>query len=154
MIVKKNRINIVIGADHRGFLHKEYLKQHLILDNCSITWHDVGAKNSERSDYPVYAKQVVEIMRAEGPAELGIMICGSGIGMAIVANRYSGIYAAVAWNTAVARFAAEHDKVNVLSIPADFVSQEEMVLIVHAWLAADFLGGRYQKRIDMIDKIE
>ncbi len=146
-------MHIAIGADHRGFLHKEYLKEHLSLKNYSIVWHDVGAENDERSDYPAYAERVVEMLKS-GVAKQGIMLCGSGIGMAIAANRYPGIYAGVAWNAIIACFAKEHDNVNLLSIPADFVSQEEMVMIVDAWLTTQFLGGRHQKRIAMIDSIK
>jgi ribose 5-phosphate isomerase B len=145
---------IAIGTDHRGFAHKEYIKQHYtVFDGVSITWIDVGAYNTDRSDYPIYASKVAELISA-GQAERGVLLCGSGIGMVIAANRYHGIYAGLAWNETVARFAAEHDKVNVLSIPADYVSPDLAIAMIDAWLKAPFFGDRYQQRIDLIDRIK
>lgn len=146
-------MKIAIGADHRGFEHKEYIKKYTRINNVSIEWIDVGVYTTERSDYPLYASHVAELVTTSAVGR-GILVCGSGIGMAIVANRYNGVYAGVVWNEEVARFAAEHDKVNVLSIPSDFVSEKEAVLVVQTWLTSHFLGGRYQQRIDLIDKIK
>jgi len=158
-------MRIAIGADHRGYTIKEYIKQHItstspeghqadrLIDNERIEWIDVGAHVHESSDdYPAFAIQVAQLV-STGQVDCGIMICGSGMGMVIAANRYHGIYAATVWNVAIAQFAKQHDNVNVLSIPADFVSQAETLSIVYAWLNACFLGGKYKKRIDMIDQI-
>lgn len=146
-------IKIAIGADHRGFAHKEAIKKSLCVNNLSIEWLDVGTYSSDRCDYPVYASRVAELV-STGVAGRGIVMCGSGIGMAIVANRYHGVYAAQVWNVEVARFAAEHDNANILSIPSDFVSVQESLLMISVWLQVKFLGGRYQKRLDLIDQIE
>lgn len=143
-------MNIAIGADHRGFDHKEYLKKQLTLAGQSISWVDVGAFSKERSDYPIFAQQVVEEI-VQGSADCGILICGSGAGMAIAANRIPGIYAAVAWSQEVAKVTKEHDDINILVIPSDFVSEQETFLIIQAWLGARFKEDRYQARLDMID---
>ncbi len=143
-------MNIVIGADHRGYEHKEYIKKQLSNEKKAIEWLDVGAFDMERSDYPVFAKAVAKAI-LDGKAQLGILICGSGVGMAVVANRYPKIYAALVWNEAVARVSREHDNINVLVIPSDFVSAEQSVAMIKAWLEAEFLGGRYQERLDMVD---
>lgn len=137
-----------IGTDHRGFAHKEYITTML----SHIEWLDVGAYNDERSDYPIFAQKVCESIR-DGNAVGGILICGSGIGMSIVANRYPLIYAGLAWNAEVAMLAKAHDAVNVLIIPSDYVSVEMAVEMICAWQEAEFKGGRYQERITMIDDI-
>lgn len=143
-------MNIAIGADHRGFDHKEYIKKQVILKENPITWIDVGATSKERSDYPIFAQLVVQEME-QGNADYGILICGSGVGMAIAANRTPGIYAAIVWNKEVAAVSKEHDNANILVLPSDFVSKEQSVEMVIAWLQARFKEGRYQERLDMID---
>lgn len=145
-------MKLAIGADHRGFEYKEYIQAHKFVTPSAISWLDVGTFTADRTDYPLYATQVAELVAA-GTVDRGILICGSGIGMVIAANRYKGVYAAIAWNETVAHFAAEHDKVNVLSIPSDFVTEHMAVAMIQEWLSTSFLGGRYQQRIDLIDKI-
>lgn len=142
-------MKIAIGADHRGFAHKEYIKKRYT----DIEWIDVGAYSDERSDYPIFACKVAELV-ANGDVQRGILLCGSGIGMVVAANRYHGVYAGLVWNDTVARLAAEHDNINILSLPTDFVSPEQSIILVQTWLQAHFLGGRYQKRIDLIDSIK
>jgi ribose 5-phosphate isomerase B len=141
-------MNILIGADHRGFSYKEYIKNNLTMQD--ITWIDVGAYNDERSDYPLFAQAACKRIQ-NNEAQLAILLCGSGIGMAITANRFTSIYAGVAWNEKVARESREDDNVNVLVLPVDFITQEESVRIIQAWLHAKFKGGRYQDRIKQID---
>lgn len=143
-------MKLAIGTDHRGFEHKNFLKKNLVIANQSIEWVDVGANTAERSDYPVYAHELCRLVR-EGKADLGILLCGSGVGMAIAANRFRGIYAALAWNEAVAKQSREDDNANVLVLPADFISPEQAVSMTAVWLQATFHGGRYQKRIEMLD---
>lgn len=144
-------MKIVIGADHRGFAYKKYIKKAFESD-ATISWHDVGAHDDKRSDYPPIARAAVEAIRA-GKAERGVLICGSGVGMAIVANRFAGVYAAQVWNEEVARMSREHDKSNVIVLPSDFVSEDQAVAIIRAWLSVKFLEGRYQERISMIDAL-
>lgn len=141
---------IAIGADHRGYRYKISLMNRFKMEGHTIEWIDVGTYDDTRTDYPEFAKSVCEKIE-QGEAQCGILICGTGAGMAIVANRYKGIYAAVVWNDQIAQQSKEYDNVNVLVIPADFVTEEEAHGMVHAWLNASFKEGRYQKRISMID---
>ena len=143
-------MKIAIGADHRGFLFKEILKKHSNLAGHYIQWIDVGAFDAQRSDYPVFVDAVCKKLQA-GQADLGVLLCGSGVGMSIAANRNTGIYAALVWNEAVAKQSRQDDKANVLVLPADYITEPEMLCIVTAWLSAHFKGGRYQERIAMID---
>lgn len=145
-------MNIAIGADHRGFECKAYLKQYVVGSDDPIAWIDVGTDSSEYSDYPVFAQSVCEAVR-NGQADRGVLICGSGIGMAIMANRYDKIYAGLVWDVDVAVRSREHDNTNILVIPADFVKIEDAVKMVNAWLAAQFKGGRYQERLAIVDEI-
>lgn len=143
-------MSIALGADHRGFACKEYLKSQQSLGSLALQWLDTGTFSQERTDYPIYARTVVSAIIA-GKAQLGILLCGSGAGMAIAANRTPGIYAAVAWNVDVARAMRADDHVNVLVLPTDYISQEQAVAIVTAWLTTPCKQGRYQARLDMID---
>lgn len=138
---------IAIGADHRGYALKQEVQQQL----SHFTWHDCGTNSSERTDYPIYAHAVVrEILT--GKAGQGILLCGTGAGMAIAANRHPGIYAAVVWNIETARRAKEEDYVNVLVIPADYLNVAETIAIIRAWLSAKHKDERYKERIAMIDQ--
>jgi len=139
-------MRIAIGADHRGYRQKELIKNHLK----NISWVDVGAPNARRSDYPIFAQAVCELINADS-VDFGVLLCGSGIGMAIAANRYRGIYAGVAWKPDIAVHGRRQDNMNVLIIPSDFVSARTVVTIVKAWLKTTFAGARYQERLDMID---
>lgn len=146
-------MNIAIGADHRGFQYKAYIKQYVVGGDDPIVWIDVGTNTEDRSDYPIFARAAVKAMQ-NNEASLGILLCGSGIGMAILANRFSGMFAGVVWNEDIARMSREDDNTNILVIPADFVSTELAVRMVNAWLTARFKGGRYQERIDMINDVK
>ena len=113
---------------------------------------DVGTDSNDRVDYPAYAKKVCEtVLSADQGQSMGILLCGSGVGVSIAANRFEKIYAALCWSPEVAALARQHDNANVLVLPADFVSNELAVDIVKSWLDAEFLGGRYQDRLDLID---
>jgi ribose 5-phosphate isomerase B len=144
--------NIAIGADHRGFLQKQQLQKLITHDIDLVNWIDVGAFNQERSDYPVYAQLVCQAM-ISGKADYGVLLCGSGVGMAIAANRYKKIYAALAWNQEVAALSRQHDHANVLVLPSDFVLLDDAAVMIRAWLQAQPLPGRYEKRIEMIDNL-
>lgn len=150
--VQKKKLRVVIGADHRGFAMKEYIKLHLNSD-FDISWIDVGAYNTERSDYPLFAAAACKVM-LEGKADYGILLCGSGAGMAVAANRFAKIYAGLAWNEQIARAIKEDDNINVLVLPSDFITDSESITIVTSWLTAEFKNGRYQHRIDMIDLLK
>lgn len=142
---------IAIGADHRGFHLKEYLCTVSEFGGHTITWQNVGTYTDERTDYPIYAHKVVGLM-LQREVQLGVLICGSGIGESIAANRFRGIYAGLVWNEKVAHFAKAHDNVNLLILPADYISNGEAEACITAWLSAEFLKGRYQERLTMIDE--
>jgi len=143
-------MKIAIGADHRGFEIKEIIQETITLQTDHVEWIDMGAFNAESSDYPLFAQAVCEEI-LQGRAELGVLLCGTGVGMAIAANRYKKIYAALAWNREVARLSREHDFANILVLPADYMSGEYAVACVRAWLQAEPLKDRHERRVEMID---
>lgn len=140
-------MRICIGADHRGFELKNYLVENLN----NYQWRDVGSHSQDRSDYPIYTKKVCDDVLS-GSSQAGIMICGSGAGPSIVANRFRGIYAVLAWNNKLAIDAKEKINANVLIIPADYVDYELACKMIVSWLNAKFLEGRYKDRYEMIDQ--
>ena len=144
-------LRIAIGSDHRGFELKEYLLSNAIYGHIEVEWHDVGTYSPDRTDYPVYTHKVVEEV-LQKKVDGGIMLCGSGIGVSIAANRFKGIYAGIVWNVEAARLAKEHDNVNVLILPADYIDEERAESCVTAWLTSTFFEGRYRERITMIDQ--
>lgn len=147
-------MKIAIGADHRGFHLKLLLQERMYKHRGQVVeWRDAGCFSAERTDYPSFAIKVAESVRA-GDADVGILLCGNGVGMSIAANRYPGIYAALVWNEQVARSSKEEDNANVLVLPADYVSIDEVQGMVTAWLDAPFKEGRYRQRITMVDEIK
>jgi ribose 5-phosphate isomerase B len=142
---------IALGADHAGFEEKEKLKK--TLDELGVEYEDVGTFSTDSVDYPDFAQKVGEKVES-GEAEQGILVCGSGIGVAIAANKMHGIRAAQAWNEETARLARQHNNANVLTIGARVVPEEEIPKIVKAWFAADFEGGRHEKRVEKIMNLE
>lgn len=148
----KKTVRIALGADHRGYHHKAYIMKNLVVDEYAIQWIDVGAYNDIRSDYPEYAIAACEQLLHYN-ADCAILLCGTGVGMAIAANRFPTIYAAVAWNQEIARLCKEDENANVLVIPADFVTCQDTVLCIDVWLRAAFKHDRYEKRIAMINSI-
>lgn len=142
---------IALAADHAGFEEKEKLKK--TLDEIGVSYDDMGTNSPDSVDYPDFAKKVGEAI-ANGDYDQGILVCGSGTGMAIAANKVPGVRAAVAWNEDIARLAREHNNANVLSLAARFNSEEEMDKIVRSWFSADFEGGRHERRVEKIAEIE
>lgn len=143
-------MKIAIGTDHRGFAYKELIKQKVMYQQEVIGWIDVGTFSSEPVDYPLFAKLVCELIK-DGTVSHGILLCASGVGMAVAANRFAGIYAAVVWNDEVARASRTDDDANILVIPSDFVDEDALVSMIEIWLATPFKGGKYQRRISTID---
>ena len=144
-------MKIAIGADHAGFEEKEAIKP--TLKALGIEFVDVGTTSADSVDYPDYARKVAEAV-AGGQVDQGLLMCGSGTGMAISANKVKGVRAAVAWNADIARLARQHNNANVLALPARFASKEEMANIVKAFFTTDFEGGRHAPRVDKISQIE
>ena len=143
---------IPIAADHAGFELKEILKEEL--EHLGYEPEDLGAsEENPDDDYPDYAHPLArEISRGE--AKRGILMCGSGIGVDIVANRYPRVRAALAWAPKIGELSRRHNDSNVLVIPARFVSEEEAVDIMTRWLDTPFEGGRHMRRIEKIDEPE
>ena len=144
-------MKIGIASDHKGFELKSQLIKSLFLPDFDIQWKDLGCASVDRCDYPPLAADLCKKLIA-GKIEYGILICGSGVGMSIAANRFAGIYAALVWNEKVATMAKEADNANVLVLPAEFVSFAQAQEIIRDWIEAKFKGGRYKKRLDMIDE--
>ena len=144
-------MKIAIAADHAGYEEKEKLKS--TLDSMGIGYDDMGTDSTASVDYPDYAKKLGEAVAA-GKYEQGILVCGSGTGMAIAANKVPGIRAAVAWNEEIARLAREHNNANVLSLAARYIPDEEQKKILKAWFDAKFEGGRHERRVEKIEQIE
>ena len=142
---------IAIGADHGGFDLKEQVKKHL--DERNMEYKDFGTFSGEAVDYPVIAKAVGEAV-AKGEAECGILVCGTGIGMSIAANKVKGIRAACCSDTFSARFTKMHNNTNVLCFGGRVLGAGLALDIVDAYLDASFEGGRHEKRVNMIMDIE
>jgi ribose 5-phosphate isomerase B len=142
---------IALAADHAGYEEKEKLKE--TLDELGVAYDDLGTSSNDSVDYPDYARKVAEGV-SRGDYEQGLLVCGSGTGMAIAANKVKGVRAAVAWNPDIARLAREHNNANVLSIAARFTPDNEVKKIVKAWFDADFEGGRHERRVEKLEAIE
>src|SRR5262249_30952366 len=140
---------IPIGSDHAGFELKERLVREL--EALGYEPLDVGTHGSESVDYPDYAHDVAgRVERHE--AARGVLLCGTGLGMAYAANRHHGVRAAVAWSPDVARLARSHNDANLLVLPARFVSESEGVDIMKTWLETEFEGGRHSRRVAKIEQ--
>ncbi len=142
---------IAIGCDHGGYKLKEEIKKYL--DEKEIEYKDFGCMNEERVDYPNIAKEVAKCVQ-EKKCEKGILICKSGIGMSIVANKYKGIRCTLCHNEFTAKYSRLHNDSNILAIGADIVTVNEAICILRMWLATEFEGGRHKERIDLIQEIE
>ena len=139
---------IPIGSDHAGFELKERLVTEL--KRLGYDPEDVGTHSTESTDYPDYAHQVADKV-ARGEVKRGVLLCGTGLGMAYAANRHHGVRAAVVWSPEIARLAREHNDANVLVLPARFVTEPQGVEILKLWLDTPFAGGRHARRIAKIE---
>lgn len=142
---------IAIGADHGGFELKEAVKKHL--EERKIEYKDFGTYSGEAVDYPVIAKSVGEAV-AKGEFECGILVCGTGIGMSIAANKVKGIRAACCSDTFSARFTKMHNNTNILCFGGRVIGAGLAMDVVDAYLDASFEGCRHEKRVNMIMEIE
>lgn len=141
---------IAIGSDHAGFIIKEHIKQHL--ENSGCLFHDFGTFSEASMDYPDAAHPLAKAVQS-GKYKFGILICGSGNGVAIVANKYTGIRAAICWNENITSLARRHNDANILVLPARFISEEEALKFVDIFFATGFEGGRHQQRIEKINQV-
>jgi len=142
-------MRVALGADHRGFALKEELKAWLLARGHHVM--DCGPENADRVDYPDYAFRVADAV-ARRKAERGILICSTGIGMSIAANRFPRVRAALCYSVRLARLSREHNDANVLCLGADFTSVEKAKRMVGVWLKTDFVGGRHEQRLAKIGR--
>lgn len=142
---------IAIGSDHIGYPLKEEIKTYL--DELGYTYQDFGAHSAERTDYPLFAREVTSAI-SSNQADLGILICGTGVGMSITANKVKGIRAVVCSEPYSAMLSRQHNNTNVLALGSRVVGPEVAKMIVKAWLEAEFEGGRHASRLEIISQIE
>ncbi|EGD34219.1 MULTISPECIES: ribose 5-phosphate isomerase B [unclassified Capnocytophaga] len=140
-------MKIVIGNDHAGTLYKKAIVDYLLSKNYQVI--NVGTDDTKSVDYPDFAHPVGEIMD-KGEADYGIVICGSGNGVAMTVNKHIKVRCALCWTKEIASLARQHNDANVIAIPARFTAQEQAIEIVKTFLMTDFEGGRHLRRIEKI----
>jgi ribose 5-phosphate isomerase B len=140
---------IAIASDHAALELKNHLVKFLLKKGCNVI--DMGARKKTRCDYPVYAKKVAAAV-ASGEVPLGILLCGTGIGMSIAANRYPGVRAAVVHDHFTAQAAKAHNNANILCLGARVTANALAEELVSTWLETKFEGGRHQERLEQIDE--
>ena len=139
---------ILIAADHAGFEMKQKLEDEL--KKLGYTVKDFGTNSAESTDYADYAHPLAKDI-SEGRHKRGILLCGTGLGMSYVANRYPHVRGAVSWSPEVAELSRKHNDSNILILPARFVTDDQAKQILKAWLDAPFEGGRHERRVIKID---
>jgi ribose 5-phosphate isomerase B len=144
-------VRIHIGADHAGFALKEAVRDHLTRAGHEVT--DIGAFSEESVDYPLVAQQVGSAV-ADGTAEAGVLVCGTGVGMAIAANKVRGVRAVQVNTPEFAEMSRRHNDANVVTLAGRSITGPDAFAIVDAFLATPFEGGRHQRRIDQISALE
>jgi ribose 5-phosphate isomerase B len=144
-------MKVALASDHAGFAEKEKLKT--LFSNLGIDFVDLGTTSEQSVDYPDYAHTVAEQV-AQGHVDQGVLVCGSGTGMAISANKIPGVRAAVAWSEETARLARQHNDANVLAIGARTTPEGDIPKIVKVWFTTAFEGGRHAERVAKIEAVE
>lgn len=142
-------MKIAVAADHAGFEYKNYIFKYLTEKGYQV--HDFGTYSSESCDYPDFVHPLA-IAVENKEFEYGILVCGSGEGVSITANKHAGIRCALCWQTDIARLTRQHNNANVVAIPARFIAKELAQEIIDTFLSTEFEGGRHQKRVDKITK--
>jgi ribose 5-phosphate isomerase B len=143
---------ISLGSDHAGFELKQQLKEYLnTITNHKLDINDWGCYSEDRVDYPDFAHKVAKDI-TEGKSNLGILVCGSGNGISMAANKWEGIRCALCWNSEIATMARLHNDANILSLPGRYISLEEAIKCVDEFLNTSFEGGRHSERIAKISK--
>ena len=144
-----NDLRIALGSDHAGFGLKEFVREHLSTRGIEVV--DLGTDSTLSVDYPDYARKVCQAV-LDGTAQGGILFCGTGLGMSIMANRFSGIRAALCHEHFTAQASRSHNDANVLALGARVIGTDIAREIVDTWLDTPFEGGRHQKRINKFDE--
>lgn len=147
--VFNKELPIAIGADHAGFEYKEAIKHMLEKDGWKVA--DKGTYSLDSVDYPDFAHPVATMVE-NGTAAAGILVCGSGNGVCITANKHEGVRAALCWNEELAALSRQHNNANVLCVPARFVAQDLADNMVHTFIGTAFEGGRHERRVEKISK--
>ena len=142
---------IVIGSDHGGLELKEAICAALAARGLEVD--DYGPDNGESVDYPDFAEKVAGAV-SRGEADLGILVCGTGIGMSIVANKFPGVRAALAADEFMAQMARQHNNANILVLGGRVLTVEKALNMVNVWLDSSYEGGRHQRRLDKIARVE
>ncbi len=142
---------IPIASDHAGFELKERLES--LLRERGYDVRDMGAESATSADYPDYAHPLADMV-SRGEAQRGVLLCGTGLGMSYVANRYPHVRAAVSWSREVAELARKHNDANILVLPARFLTVEAAGEILDVWLETEFEGGRHERRVEKIEREE
>jgi ribose 5-phosphate isomerase B len=138
---------IPIGADHAGFQLKEAVKKHL--ESKGYTVKDFGCHSEDSIDYPDFGHPVAKMVE-ENSGMIGVLICGSGNGINMTANKHQGIRSALCWKKEIAELARLHNNANIITLPARFISEAEAIEMIDVFFSTSFEGGRHQKRIDKI----
>jgi ribose 5-phosphate isomerase B len=144
-----SRERIPIASDHAGYEMKQKLEQ--VLDRMGYQVQDLGTNSEVSTDYPDYAHPLAKEI-SEGEAKRGVLLCGTGLGMSYVANRYPHVRAAVVWSPEIARLARQHNDANVLVLPARFLREPDAEQILRTFLETPFAGGRHERRIEKIER--
>jgi ribose 5-phosphate isomerase B len=142
---------IPIASDHAGFEMKAKVAKALAALGYDV--QDLGPGSAESTDYPDYGHPLAEQV-SKGEARRGVLMCGTGLGMSYVANRHPHVRAAVAWTPEIATLARRHNDANVLVLPARFISDEDALAILKAWLDTPFDGGRHERRVEKVELLE
>ena len=142
-------MRISIGNDHAGVEYKNYIKEYLLVKNIEV--NNYGTDSLESVDYPDFAHPVSNDVN-EKKSDLGILICGSGNGVCMTANKYKNVRAALCWNKELALFSKSHNNANIVCIPARFIEKEEALDIIKTFILQEFEGGRHERRVNKISQ--
>lgn len=140
-------MKVYIASDHAGYEMKEAIKRHF---STEFEWEDFGTNSSESVDYPDYAHPLAEAV-AQSPENRAVLLCGTGNGVAMTANKHADVRAALCWNTEIAALARQHNNANVVVLPARFVSADDAFAIVDTFFNTPFEGGRHARRVEKIN---
>ena len=144
-------MKLAIASDHGGFSLKEQIKMHLAEKDSTIEIMDLGTHSEESVDYPIYGKACGEAV-ASGEADLGIVCCGTGIGISIAANKVKGVRCGLCTSVEMAHLTKQHNNANMIALGGRTTAPELAFQIVDEWLDTEFEGGRHQRRVDMLDE--
>lgn len=143
-------MKIAVASDHGGFALKEKVKEHLIQRGFEV--QDLGTNSEESVDYPAYGKACGEAV-ASGKADLGVVVCGTGIGISIAANKVKGVRCGLCTSVEMAHLTKQHNNANILALGGRTTEPDLALRIVDEWLDTEFEGGRHQRRVDMLDQM-